>query len=39
MLILISDPDAQPDLPTAHAATAAANAASLNLDDIQGDVL
>jgi hypothetical protein len=34
-----SDPDAQPDLPTAQAATAAASAASLNLDDIQGDVL
>jgi hypothetical protein len=34
-----SDPDAQPDLPTAQAATVAASAASLNLDDIQGDVL
>jgi hypothetical protein len=34
-----SDPDAFPDLPTAQAATAAADAAGLNLDDIQGDVL
>jgi hypothetical protein len=33
-----SDPDAQPDLPTAKAATAAASAAGLNLDDIQGDI-
>ncbi|KAJ6571984.1 dye-decolorizing peroxidase precursor [Mycena capillaripes] len=36
---LLINPDAQPDLPTVHAATAAASAASLNLDDIQGDVL
>ncbi|KAJ7669280.1 fungal peroxidase [Mycena polygramma] len=36
---LLINPDAQPDLPTAEAATAAASAASLNLDDIQGDVL
>jgi hypothetical protein len=34
-----SDPDAFPDLPTVQAATAAADAAGLNLDDIQGDVL
>ncbi|KAJ7192911.1 fungal peroxidase [Mycena pura] len=32
-------PDAQPDLPTAEEATAAARAAGLNLSDIQGDVL
>ncbi|KAF7348508.1 DyP-type peroxidase [Mycena venus] len=36
---LLINPDAQPDLPTAEAATAAAAAAGLNLDDIQGDVL
>ncbi|KAJ6501273.1 fungal peroxidase [Mycena vulgaris] len=36
---LLINPDAQPDLPTVQAATAAASAASLNLDDIQGDVL
>ncbi|KAJ7893995.1 fungal peroxidase [Mycena leptocephala] len=36
---LLINPDAQPDLPTAQAATVAASAASLNLDDIQGDVL
>ncbi|KAJ7138453.1 fungal peroxidase [Mycena crocata] len=36
---LLINPDAQPDLPTAQAATAAASAANLNLDDIQGDVL
>jgi hypothetical protein len=34
-----SDPDAQPDLPTVQAATAAASSAGLNLDDIQGDIL
>ncbi|KAJ7902621.1 hypothetical protein B0H14DRAFT_3422114 [Mycena olivaceomarginata] len=36
---LLINPDAQPDLPTAKAATAAASAAGLNLDDIQGDIL
>ncbi|KAJ7201685.1 fungal peroxidase [Mycena pura] len=36
---LLINVDAQPDLPTVEAATAAASAASLNLDDIQGDVL
>ncbi|KAJ7098345.1 fungal peroxidase [Mycena epipterygia] len=36
---LLINPDAQPDLPTVQAATAAASAANLNLDDIQGDVL
>ncbi|KAJ7723414.1 fungal peroxidase [Mycena metata] len=36
---LLIDPAAQPDLPTAKAAKAAANAVSLNLTDIQGDIL
>ncbi|KAJ6563614.1 fungal peroxidase [Mycena vulgaris] len=36
---ILINPDAQPDLPTVQAATAAASAADLNLDDIQGDVL
>ncbi|KAJ7484484.1 fungal peroxidase [Mycena latifolia] len=36
---LLINPDAQPDLPTVQAATAAASAASLNLDDVQGDIL
>ncbi|KAJ6572014.1 DyP-type peroxidase [Mycena capillaripes] len=36
---LLINPDAIPDLPTAQAATTAADAAGLNLDDIQGDVL
>ncbi|KAJ7885150.1 fungal peroxidase [Mycena olivaceomarginata] len=36
---LLINPDAFPDLPTVQAATAAADAAGLNLDDIQGDVL
>jgi hypothetical protein len=35
----VADPDAQPDLPTAPQAKAAAAAVSLNLDDIQGDIL
>ena len=35
----IADPAAQPNLPTAPQAQAAAAAASLNLDDIQGDIL
>ncbi|KAJ7725949.1 fungal peroxidase [Mycena metata] len=34
---LLINPDAQPDLPSAQAASAAASAAGLNLDDIQGD--
>ncbi|KAF7369765.1 DyP-type peroxidase [Mycena venus] len=36
---LLINPDAQPDLPTVQAATAAATAVGLNLDDIQGDLL
>ncbi|KAJ6554408.1 fungal peroxidase [Mycena capillaripes] len=36
---LLINPDAQPDLPTLKAATAAASTAGLNLDDIQGDIL
>ncbi|KAJ7743528.1 hypothetical protein B0H14DRAFT_2542129 [Mycena olivaceomarginata] len=36
---LLINPDAQPDLPTVQAATAAASSAGLNLDDIQGDIL
>ncbi|KAJ6501275.1 fungal peroxidase [Mycena vulgaris] len=36
---LLIDPPAFPDLPTIKAAKAAANAADLNLDDIQGDIL
>ncbi|KAJ6554263.1 hypothetical protein B0H19DRAFT_1152998, partial [Mycena capillaripes] len=36
---LLINPDAQPDLPTLKAATAAASAAGLDLDDIQGDIL
>ncbi|KAJ7034781.1 dye-decolorizing peroxidase precursor [Mycena alexandri] len=36
---LLINPDAQPDLPSAQAASAAASAAGLNLNDIQGDVL
>ncbi|KAJ6603570.1 fungal peroxidase [Mycena vulgaris] len=36
---LLINPDAQPDLPSLEAATTAASAAYLNLDDIQGDVL
>ncbi|KAJ7154707.1 fungal peroxidase [Mycena filopes] len=36
---MLINPPAQPDLPTIKAATAAAKAASLNLDDIQGDIL
>ncbi|KAJ7201686.1 fungal peroxidase [Mycena pura] len=36
---LLINPDAHPDLPTAKAAAAAASAANLNIDDIQGDVL
>jgi len=33
------DPAAQPDLPSASQAKAAAAAASLNLNNIQGDIL
>ncbi|KIJ46058.1 hypothetical protein M422DRAFT_29451 [Sphaerobolus stellatus SS14] len=36
---ILINPAAQPDLPTAAQAQAAASAASLNLDDIQGDIL
>ncbi|KAF8590826.1 fungal peroxidase [Ramaria rubella] len=36
---ILINPAAQPDLPTASQAVAAAAAASLNLDDIQGDIL
>ncbi|KAJ6616414.1 fungal peroxidase [Mycena sp. CBHHK59/15] len=36
---LLINPAAQPDLPSASAAQAAASAATLNLDDIQGDIL
>ncbi|KAJ7723416.1 fungal peroxidase [Mycena metata] len=36
---LLINPAAQPELPTLKAAKAAANAVSLNLTDIQGDIL
>ncbi|KAK7059634.1 DyP-type peroxidase [Favolaschia claudopus] len=36
---LLINPDAHPNLPTSDAAASAANAANLNLDDIQGDIL
>ncbi|KAJ7826287.1 fungal peroxidase [Mycena olivaceomarginata] len=36
---MLINPDAQPDLPTVQAATAAASSAGMNLDDIQGDIL
>nr|WAW38291.1 DyP-type peroxidase [Chondrostereum purpureum] len=36
---LLINPDPQPDLPSASSARTAAAAASLNLDDIQGDIL
>lgn len=39
ILIFSSDPSGQPAVPSLKAATAAANAAGLNLDDIQGDIL
>ncbi|KAJ7154720.1 fungal peroxidase [Mycena filopes] len=36
---LLINPDAMPDLPSAKAASTAAAAAGINLDDVQGDVL
>lgn len=36
---ILINPDAQPDLPTARQASTNAQAAGLNLDDIQGDIL
>ncbi|KAF5367752.1 hypothetical protein D9758_009862 [Tetrapyrgos nigripes] len=36
---LLINPDAQPDLPTARVAQAAADAAGLNITDVQGDIL
>ncbi|KAJ7917245.1 fungal peroxidase [Mycena leptocephala] len=36
---LLINPSGQPAVPSLKAATAAANAAGLNLDDIQGDIL